>query len=151
MGLLALSSMLIEHFLKLVLEAEFLIGLFILLYTVLVTYLICRKLIIKPLNDVTMVLRDIAEGEGDLTNRVSMQSRNEIGQLTRWFNKFISNQMNIIKRVKNSLKASKKTVKTVSNSNQKIQDSIKLIESTVHVLSNNAAEQNDLFEKTQQE
>ena len=125
--------------------------LLVFIYTILVTYLICKKSIFKPLNHVTNVLWDIAEGEGDLTNRVAIRSTNEIGQLIRWFNKFISNQMNIIKRVKNSLKASKKTVKTVSNSNQKIQTSIKEIEEAVHTLSHNSMEQNQLFEKTQLE
>lgn len=151
MGLLAASSLFMEYLLKLVFQMELVTDLLVFVYTILVTYLICKKSIFKPLNHVTNVLWDIAEGEGDLTNRVAIRSTNEIGQLIRWFNKFISNQMNIIKRVKNSLKASKKTVKTVSNSNQKIQTSIKEIEEAVHTLSHNSMEQNQLFEKTQLE
>jgi methyl-accepting chemotaxis protein len=77
----------------------------------------------------------LGQGDGDLTNRLPMYSKNEIGQLIRWFNEFISNQMNMIKRVKNSLKASKKTVKTVSSSNEKIHRSMQTIENMVKTLS----------------
>jgi len=34
------------------------------------------------------VLREIAEGDGDLTQRISEQSKDEMGQLARWFNAF---------------------------------------------------------------
>lgn len=151
MGVLAASSMVIQHFMQKIFGGDIVAELFVIVYTIFITYLICRKTIMKPLNNVTKVLWDIAEGEGDLTNRVTIHSTNEIGQLIRWFNKFISNQMNMIKRVKNSLKASKRTVKTVSSSNQKIQQSMQTIETTVKTLSHNSYEQNQLFQKTQTE
>lgn len=150
-GALALTSMLMEYLLKKAFGMELVTDFIVFLYTILITYFICKRTIIRPLDNVTNALWDIAEGEGDLTNRVPMRSTNEIGQLIRWLNKFVSNQMNIIKRVKNSLKTSEKTVKTVSNSNQKIQQSIKTIETTVNTLSNNSMEQNRLFKKTQAE
>lgn len=149
LGILAASSLLIQYAFDSFFANRLLSGTIIILYTILVSYIICKKTIIIPLNNVTDTLWDIAEGEGDLTNRLPMNSTNEIGQLIRWFNKFISNQMNMIKRVKNSLKASKKTVKTVSKSNQKIQDSMRSIEEMVHTLSNNSMEQNRLFHNTQ--
>lgn len=151
LGALAASSLFVQYVLDTLLSNRLFSGTMIILYTILVTYMICKKTIITPLNNVTNTLWDIAEGDGDLTNRLPMDSTNEIGQLIRWFNKFISNQMNMIKRVKNSLKASKKTVKTVSNSNQKIQDSMRSIEEMVHTLSNNSTKQNQLFHNTQVE
>lgn len=150
-GLLAISSLVLENILHRIITQDILISLLIFLYTVLITYLICRRSVIRPLQDVTQVLWDIAEGEGDLTYRVPMDSTNEIGQMIRWFNKFVSNQMNIIKRVQNSLKTAEKTVKTVSHSNRRIQDSIEKIETTVNTLSQNSMEQNSLFQRTQEE
>lgn len=149
LGILASSSLLVQYVLDSFLSNQLLSGGIIILYTIFVTYAICKKTIVTPLNNVTNTLWDIAEGEGDLTKRLPMDSTNEIGQLIRWFNKFISNQMNMIIRVKNSLKASQKTVTTVSNSNQKIQNSMRSIEEMVHTLSNNAMEQNQLFHNTQ--
>jgi methyl-accepting chemotaxis protein len=41
-------------------------------------------------------IRDVAEGEGDLTKRLSIDSNDEIGNLAEWFNKFIDNIQNVI-------------------------------------------------------
>lgn len=151
-GFLVGSSMMLQYIFDLYFNSMDIIeNMVVLAYTISLTYFICKRTITKPLNNVTKILRTIAEGEGDLTNRVTISSTNEIGQLIRWFNKFISNQMNMIKRVKNSLKTSKKTVKTVSISNKKIQQSIEVIENTVNTLSNNSLEQNMLFKNTQAE
>ena len=151
MGGLALTSIAIQYLFRHFYNVKYLSEIFVVLYTMLATYFIMRKTIMKPLNHVTKVLWDIAEGEGDLSNRVNVSSTNEIGQLIRWFNKFISNQMNMIKMVKDSLKASKRTVHTVSSSNAKIQKSMDTIESTVKTLSQNSLEQNRLFQKAQTE
>lgn len=151
-GAIACSSILLNTIIETYLKNMQLAGdIFIVLYTVIATYLICKNTVNRPLNNVTKILRTIAEGEGDLTNRVTISSTNEIGQLIRWFNKFISNQMNMINRVRNSVKISKQTVKTVSSSNKKIQQSIEVIEETVNTLSNNSLEQNQLFKNTQME
>ncbi|MGB4661041.1 MAG: methyl-accepting chemotaxis protein [Mobilitalea sp.] len=121
------------------------------LYLVGATYFITKCSITKPLNNIVDIVHDIADGEGSLKKRITITSTNEIGQLIRWINKFISNQMNMIKRVKDSLKISKRTIKTVSTSNDKIQRSIHKIEDTVKIMSQNSMEQNSLFGATQQE
>lgn len=121
------------------------------IYVMIAVYVVCRKVIAGPLNTVTGVLQNIAEGEGDLSQRVELHATNEIGQMVRWFNKFISNQMNMIKRVTGSLSTARQTVKTVSKSSSKIQNSIVKIEETVNVLSTNAKQQNALFSDTQKQ
>lgn len=35
------------------------------------------------------MLKDIAQGEGDLTRRIKVESRDEIGDLAKWFNAFV--------------------------------------------------------------
>jgi methyl-accepting chemotaxis protein len=47
-----------------------------------------NRSITKPLGRTVLALRDIAEGEGDLTQRVTITSRDEIGELGQWFNTF---------------------------------------------------------------
>ena len=43
----------------------------------------------RRLEDVIHFLQDISQGEGDLTKRIPLQSQDEIGELGKWFNKFI--------------------------------------------------------------
>jgi len=55
---------------------------------------------IKPLRRVTSMIKDIAQGEGDLTKRLVVQSSDEIGELAGWFNTFVEKLHAIIKDLK---------------------------------------------------
>ncbi len=54
---------------------------------------------IKPINAVVMRLKDIAQGEGDLTKRLDVGSRDEVGQLALWFNTFLDKLQPLIKEI----------------------------------------------------
>lgn len=58
-----------------------------------------RTIVIRRLQDITGNLRDIAEGEGDLTRRLADSCRDEIGELCGWFNVFVEKIQTIIKDV----------------------------------------------------
>jgi methyl-accepting chemotaxis protein len=45
------------------------------------------------------MLKDAAEGEGDLTRRLEVQSSDEIGEMAKWFNAFIGNLQEIVRQV----------------------------------------------------
>jgi len=45
--------------------------------------------LIKPLEKVVEALKDIAQGEGDLTRRIRVEAQNEIGEVASWFNAFV--------------------------------------------------------------
>ena len=53
-------------------------------------------LIVKPINRAIANLKDIAEGEGDLTKRLDATAKDEIGELGLWFNTFIAKLQGII-------------------------------------------------------
>jgi methyl-accepting chemotaxis protein len=65
------------------------VALYMGLFIVPLSIFMIRMGISKPLRNVTDRLRDIAEGEGDLTKRVEITSRDEIGELAKWFNTFV--------------------------------------------------------------
>jgi methyl-accepting chemotaxis protein len=46
------------------------------------------------------ILKDIAEGEGDLTTRLTVASRDEVGELARWFNTFMDRLHDLIAQMK---------------------------------------------------
>jgi methyl-accepting chemotaxis protein len=51
-----------------------------------------RRWISEPLQRVCARLEDIAQGEGDLTQRIESEAKDEVGDLARWFNTFIDAQ-----------------------------------------------------------
>jgi len=63
-----------------------------------ITFVISR-FITGPLSAVVLRLNDIAEGEGDLTQRVPETSTDEIGQLARAFNIFVGKVQNAVREV----------------------------------------------------
>ena len=62
-------------------------------------WLMSDFLITKPISKVVEGLRDIAEGEGDLTRRLETGSDDEVGELSKWFNTFMEKLHAIIKEI----------------------------------------------------
>ncbi len=57
------------------------------------------KGITNPINKAVDGLKDIAEGEGDLTMRLEVTTKDEIGELAKWFNTFIEKLQGIIDEI----------------------------------------------------
>jgi methyl-accepting chemotaxis protein len=55
--------------------------------------------LVRPINQAVLSLKDIAEGEGDLTMRLAAEGGDEIAEMGRWFNTFIEKLQNIIRRI----------------------------------------------------
>ncbi len=55
-----------------------------------------RFIILKRVDHTVKMLRDIAEGEGDLTRRLDASAEDELGELAKWFNTFVENIQHII-------------------------------------------------------
>ena len=53
-------------------------------------------LVITPLNAATRILKEIATGEGDLTKTLPVKRQDEIGELSKWFNAFMSSLKEMI-------------------------------------------------------
>jgi methyl-accepting chemotaxis protein len=52
-----------------------------------------------PLKKLVELLNDIAEGEGDLTARLKVNSRDEIGEVAKWFNIFVEKIQNTVRSI----------------------------------------------------
>ncbi len=63
-------------------------------------FIIIMKTVIKRLTLTTDLLKQISEGEGDLTQRLKATSKDEIGYMSVYFNKFIETVHNIVSSVK---------------------------------------------------
>ena len=71
--------------------------------------------IVKPLNSAVNMLKDIAEGEGDLTSRLDIKSRDEIGELANWFDQFIGKVQGIITEVADQVSVLKNSATNLSD------------------------------------
>ncbi len=64
-----------------------------------VVVMLAARSIVRPINAAVAGLKDIAQGEGDLTMRLDVASRDEVGDLARWFNVFIEKLQGIIRDI----------------------------------------------------
>lgn len=87
-----------EQFLSLIEEAEsagrssLIVNLMIGVVTVsiiVMTSFAIAMLMTKAIGSVVASLKDIAQGDGDLTKRIDVQGKDEIGELVTWFNTFV--------------------------------------------------------------
>lgn len=58
--------------------------------------------IVKPITKVDSAVNEIASGNADLTQRINVDSNDEIGSLEKGFNKFIEKLQNIISQIQGS-------------------------------------------------
>ncbi len=61
--------------------------------------LLLRSLLTKPLGFLIGAIKDIAQGEGDLTKKIEIDRKDEIGVLAQWFNTFIDGLRKIMRSV----------------------------------------------------
>jgi methyl-accepting chemotaxis protein len=75
------------------------ISVFVVLLVIMAAIVLSRSLS-KPIVMVTAALRDISEGEGDLTKQLAVTGKDEIGDLALYFNKTLGNIRNLIGVIK---------------------------------------------------
>ncbi|XOV41607.1 methyl-accepting chemotaxis protein [Pseudomonas sp. App30] len=57
----------------------------------------------RPINSVAAMLKDIASGDGDLTQRLKYTKKDELGELVSWFNRFLDKLQPTIAQIKQSV------------------------------------------------
>ncbi|MCO4172588.1 methyl-accepting chemotaxis protein [Aeromonas veronii] len=80
------------------LQSSVLVILLILGITLAATVVVGNR-VTKPLADAVLALNDIANGDGDLTQRLKVQSQDEIGQLASAFNRFVERIQSVVSQV----------------------------------------------------
>ena len=55
--------------------------------------------IVRPIRSTVEVLKDIAEGEGDLTKRLEIKANDEVGEMATWFNLFMEKLRELISQI----------------------------------------------------
>ncbi|AIG02637.1 putative methyl-accepting chemotaxis protein [Pseudomonas fluorescens] len=63
----------------------------------------------RPINSVAAMLKDIASGDGDLTQRLAYTKKDELGELVSWFNRFLDKLQPTIAQIKQSISEARGT------------------------------------------
>lgn len=65
-----------------------------------ITLFILRLIVIKPVNRVIHILKNISEGDGDISIRLTVNSNDEIGEMAKYFNMTLDKVKNLINDIK---------------------------------------------------
>jgi len=78
----------------------------------------------KPIVKVTESLKEIAQGEGDLTKKLNIVSNDEVGDLAKYFNQTLGSISTLIKRIKYKVNALTNTGHELSSNMDKTAKSV---------------------------
>ena len=104
--------------------------------------------ITKPLKDTVSILKDISEGEGDLTKRISVKGHDEIAQLSSYFNKTIEKINKSISTVMTESNSMLDIATKLSNSVSDTACSVNQIDSNITSIKNQIVNQSAGVEET---
>lgn len=99
----------------------------IVLSVILVTFFIFSgvyqaKRLIAPILIVSKGLKDIASGQGDLTQRLNITTRDETGELATWFNQFLDSINSLVQDIKNDSQLLADKSQQIGNNVDQIKD-----------------------------
>jgi methyl-accepting chemotaxis protein len=95
------------------------LGCLVVLAAGIVLAMVFATAISRPIKETTAMLKDIAQGEGDLTKRLQVRGADEVGELAKWFNEFVSKVQVLIRKISEqaaTLAAASEELSTTSNS-----------------------------------
>lgn len=109
--------------------------------------------ILQPLHALHESLQDINRGEGDLTKRLDLTHRDEFGDVSREFNKFIDYLQNLIREVKGRAKHvranSDKTALSSSRSSTELHSQVKELDQLAAAMQQMSATANHVSDNAQ--
>jgi methyl-accepting chemotaxis protein len=76
----------------------------------------------KPIIKVVTGLKDVAEGEGDLTARLDIKNKDEVGDLSHWFNTFVDNLQRMIRNIAGNAETLHRSSSELSNLSERMSE-----------------------------
>jgi len=91
-----------------------LVGLLIILFI----GIIITRLITRPVNELVVTSMDIAQGQSDLTKRIEVKGKDELSDLSSWFNMFLARLNNLVIDIKTHALNMAVSSKEIADGNQ---------------------------------
>ncbi|KIP75102.1 chemotaxis protein [Vibrio harveyi] len=98
-------------------------GIAIVIIAALGMVILLLKTVVKPINDIKEAMVQIASGEGDLSQRISINSQDEIGQLAGGFNQFVTKIQATVSQVVESANTLRQEMNNLNSLTSTIADS----------------------------
>ena len=118
-GIMVLSSTKEAHeAIRTARDAGILVGAVGLGLVILLMYFLVKRVVEHPIRATAAMLQDMAQGEGDLTRRLTVVSGDELGDMAGWFNTFVEKLQGMVSRLTDHvghLRASSTNLSSVSN------------------------------------
>lgn len=86
------------------------------LIIVVALWAVLRRLVVAPVSNLRDLVQDLAEGEGDLTKRLAVTQRDELGQAAKWIDVFMARIQNIVANIKDSSETNESISKDLTSS-----------------------------------
>lgn len=107
--------------------------------------------VVGPIRQLSQRMKDIAEGEGDLTARVKDDSNDEIGELGRYFNAFADNIRTVVREVGAASEDLAAASTQTASSTQSISESVSIQRQRVMEISSMMDEMSDTVSSVAQQ
>ena len=93
--------------------------------------MLMKKHVIDVIRILNEKMDDLAEGEGDLTKRIEVNSNDEIGEIAKSTNLFIDKLRNIILRLRHSVSVADNVSKTITENSEVVSNAVKDQQNTI--------------------
>ena len=123
--------------------------------------LLVKRSITRPVDDLVEVAKDIAQGDGDLTKRLSVSATGELGQLSGWFNSFLQRLSDLIIEIKDFASNIEHASQEIASGNKDLserthrqsaalQETASSMEQMNSIIQNSAEDARKAYERTQE-
>lgn len=108
-----------ENLVEVFLRKFSLVSVVIILLTLLNLYLF-KSQVLSAIQNINESIKEISQGKGDLTKRLNVNSRDESGEMSYWFNEFLKNIGNMIIKIRSAGERINEMSKVVDSSSQEV-------------------------------
>ncbi|WCK55590.1 methyl-accepting chemotaxis protein [Aneurinibacillus sp. Ricciae_BoGa-3] len=114
-------------------KLSFVTALIVLIFTILALVVFASRLV-RPIHQLSMLTQGIAQG--DLTLKTNIYTKDEVGDLSRYFNDMVDSMQSIILNVKEASKRLKASSETLEITSRETKDSSEQVAVTISELAN---------------
>jgi len=104
----------------------FIVSFTIFILAIILLLVMIQKFILAPIEKLTVRVKDLSEGEGDLRNRINIKANDEIGVVAHNINKFIMKLSEVVNNIKTSAEQSVTLAEATDDITLKIESNLKM-------------------------